>query len=240
MFGIVFLLLMMIVWLATGIKTYHDNHQWNKESKEEAIKKGKDCYLTCDGAWHDMKTGINYVYETDSNGDRWKVGAVKGDRLENVSEKRRQKFETQRKAEAVANGSKFYVKSVGTPDPNRDYTKGKRMNVQCFNRLTRVANIDTGEEYFRANRGDVYLYQNLDTGMFDYYEIQKSNPFREIREDSPYVEVFEGGEVHSIKKNELNEYLQRQNEEEKKRIQDGIKWYGNIERAMELYGSIWG
>lgn len=231
MFGVVFLLFSMIIGIASMVQKHNDKHEWNKDGKEWAIKNGRSAYLDAGGMWRDIKTGEGYYYKIDENGDRWKIEAYTDKPIENVSETKRKKYEAENKAKA--GNSRFYVRSVGMPDPNRNYTKGKRMDVQRRDHLTRVVDSITGQEYFRAQRGDVYLYQNLDTGMFDYIEPKKNDPRLEVYGEKDFIRI-------DNKPENLDFYRKSENKRKEKMIQDGFEWYHDINRAMELYSGIWG
>lgn len=88
MFGLFFLVAVIICRIGYMITVAHDNHEWNKNGEELAKENGWDNYLLCDREhWYDMNTGKVYHYEYDDHGDVWKTYGKK--HVENMSEKKR-------------------------------------------------------------------------------------------------------------------------------------------------------
>lgn len=91
MFGLFFLIIVIICRIAYMIKVAHDNHEWNKNGEELAKENGWHAYTLCDGeSRYDMDTGKVYHIEYDDHGDLWKVYGKK--KVENISAKQREKL----------------------------------------------------------------------------------------------------------------------------------------------------
>lgn len=236
MFGLYFTVFALVAALIAKIQIHRDNIDWNRNSKENAIKEGREEFIMCDhDTYQNLKTGKMYKYRRNENGDLLRV-AQNGKLIENVTETKRNEDIARQKAERK---SEFYVESVAYPT-DYEKTKRRRMNVQTNQNLVRAVDSRTGIDYFRVRAGSAYYYQNLDTAMFDFAEIVPEERGNSKVKFYTRESMGKTVEVDNTPEN-LSESMKLLNEGRKATIRTAMEWkHCSYEDALDRAYALWG